>query len=430
MYTQQTLTGGDVSHASRSRGADLGVLIAAALGCGLVYAGRWGIERLWNPERFLAEALERQWQDYIWQVRVWACGLALPVMVLARRRVSALGGSPALVFFFLTMGAYAMTAAWSEAEHDAALKLADLSLLLISCLLVVTFSGDEDFFRLFWIASSVALGTILLLGLLSLVGIASTADSDWQTRTQGTRLSVAAGGPNVFARQIGLLSLICLGAYTVATRRVMRIVTLAGTFCCVALVVASGSRGGLLATMVGLMVYVGLTGVRTVVKLTAGIVAGMAVTFALYVALGGGGLDAIVAAADRSEFFSGLLDRWLIATLGERYVSERDILLDVAYDQWMEHPVLGAGLAAFPLGYPHNLFLEVAAEGGAICLLLLLAFGIACVLSVHGRTPYARLAIGCAALSLVAAQFSGDIYDSRNVFIFGLMAVAATKLRI
>ena len=66
----------------------------------------------------------------------------------------------------------------------------------------------------------------------------------------------------------------------------------------------------------------------------------------------------------------------------------------------------------------------MACEMGLVGLILCLCFIVSVTLSSRKwgfDVLWASLAIGM----LVAAQVSGDLFDSRSVFIFGLMAVMA-----
>ena len=110
----------------------------------------------------------------------------------------------------------------------------------------------------------------------------------------------------------------------------------------------------------------------------------------------------------------------------ERYDAGRTDLYLLAYDLGMAHPLVGVGLAGFSflgLGvYPHNLELEVFAEGGLIGLVLLtLALAPACVklATRAGRLPIAAPAVFV--LLLFASQFSGDLYDARGALLLALL---------
>ena len=75
--------------------------------------------------------------------------------------------------------------------------------------------------------------------------------------------------------------------------------------------------------------------------------------------------------------------------------------------------------------YPHNIFLELGCDAGAIAVIafvmLLLFYAYE---SLRTRDATKILLSSACILYLVAAQFSGDIYDSRSLFIFGTILLA------
>jgi O-antigen ligase len=113
------------------------------------------------------------------------------------------------------------------------------------------------------------------------------------------------------------------------------------------------------------------------------------------------------------------------------YLSGRETEYAEAYQLGLDHPVGGAGLAAFPalgLGvYPHNLFLEVFCEGGALGLLLLgsalLAFLRSAFRERRGLDP---ATVGALALFVFGSQASGDLYDSRALFLLMVMSTCTS----
>jgi hypothetical protein len=80
--------------------------------------------------------------------------------------------------------------------------------------------------------------------------------------------------------------------------------------------------------------------------------------------------------------------------------------------------------------YPHNLMLESFAEGGAVGAgLLLLGLTIACGRFMRRRHVYDEFSVAGFALSLVTSQFSGDLFDSRGVFLFLVLALSGPAMR-
>ena len=117
-------------------------------------------------------------------------------------------------------------------------------------------------------------------------------------------------------------------------------------------------------------------------------------------------------------------------TIEQRHDSGRLPLLSLAGDIFSDNVILGAGLGSFDWitgrEYPHNVFFEIACEMGVVGLMLFLCFIVSATLSSRKwgfDSLWASLAIGM----LVVAQLSGDLFDSRSVFLFGLMAVVAGR---
>jgi O-antigen ligase len=115
-------------------------------------------------------------------------------------------------------------------------------------------------------------------------------------------------------------------------------------------------------------------------------------------------------------------------TLEQRHTAGRDGLVSLAGELWLGAPLHGIGLGGFadhsPLLYPHNLFLEVLLEGGLIAFLMLcLCTGIMIVtLYRRWREIDSRL-VSLLILFFVGAQFSGDLFDSRWVFVLGAACI-------
>ncbi|MCL6465565.1 MAG: O-antigen ligase family protein [candidate division WOR-3 bacterium] len=120
----------------------------------------------------------------------------------------------------------------------------------------------------------------------------------------------------------------------------------------------------------------------------------------------------------------------------------RVIRAEAAIDMFRNHPFTGVGIGGFDQefnpyqsergDYPHNLFLEVAAELGIVGLLLitLLLFiplralfrGLA-----HGNRPITLLILTITVYLLVNALFSGDLNDNRFLFAALGLCLAAPR---
>jgi O-antigen ligase len=119
---------------------------------------------------------------------------------------------------------------------------------------------------------------------------------------------------------------------------------------------------------------------------------------------------------------------------------ERLVYYRAALDAWLQHPVLGWGIGGWSMAYwnqdtrqyPHNLFLEVLVEQGALGLTVLSYF----LLTVFAqlRSKYAVLSgqltclLPCAIYLLSIAMFSGDLDDDRFLWFWCGMIPACCAL--
>jgi O-antigen ligase len=184
------------------------------------------------------------------------------------------------------------------------------------------------------------------------------------------------------------------------------------------LLLQTGSRGAFAGLLIGLLA---LLVIRRMNVRLIGIGAIIVLSF--------GYLFKVILDSDRIELIE---ERWLVMTLEEGYLSYRDVLLAEAYRLWLERPVFGGGLDSFNYytfgldRYPHNLVMEIAQAGGIVAALLLLAWFIHVILnSWHGRNHYSEIGLSTTALIFGCALFSGDFYDSRLMFIFGVLTISS-----
>lgn len=221
------------------------------------------------------------------------------------------------------------------------------------------------------------------------------------------RIAVLGGGPNVFARAMGLLVLIAL-YWSRRHPPIMLPVACAG----VILVILSGSRGGLVALVAALCVHA-LMGVGSLRRL---VLPGAAAVGLVAVLL----TSTPIGEAALESFH----DRIELLLIQDRYTAGRDELYRSALELANLHPVLGAGLAGFTAhgygSYPHNLFLELLSEQGILGLLAWLgAMGAAWRIGSRMLVGH-HVALAGFALFLVSSQFSGDFYDCRAVYLFAV----------
>ncbi|WP_375765475.1 O-antigen ligase family protein [Archangium gephyra] len=390
------------------RCAGLGVIAAL-----YVLSGRWGLQRLAS-----SDSLE---PNPFLELRLWIVmgGLMLASVGLVHRahRPASPGETRldlrlliALVVFFGYLG---VSTFWAP---DTGLALWKLYELVLAGVMSVGFGlaalrqPAERVLDAFWTVVVTATGLMALAGVGQLVGGGG-----------GARLAVLGGGPNVFARLMGLLA---LGAMYFWYRRGRAWFWIPTAATGVILALLTGSRGGALAILAGLLTFL----VVQRVPLRRLALLSLLATAAVVVAAT---LSPLGKALDRS-----LEERFLKLTLkyegsgdseSKVYLSGRETLYAAAYELGLDNPVAGAGLAAFPalgLGvYPHNLFLEVFCEGGALGLLFLgwalLVFSRS---ALRERRGLDGATVGAVMLVLLGSQSSGDLYDSRSLFLLMVMS--------
>ena len=108
-------------------------------------------------------------------------------------------------------------------------------------------------------------------------------------------------------------------------------------------------------------------------------------------------------------------------TVEQGHMAGRETLYWSAIEIGMERPVFGNGLNTFRdwFGiYPHNLFLELLAETGFVGIGLFLLMCGAAIRPVFRPTMRLETALFALWLGLLAAaNFSGDLFDSRLLFV-------------
>lgn len=304
-----------------------------------------------------------------------------------------------LLFVYLTITIY-----WSKDQVIGVIKGCELMYVasLIGLFVIIQQYVDikPAFFRAFIFISSI-------LALLSISSI-------YRGEISG-RAAALGGGPNVFGRTMAILALVLL-CYAI-TRKRKRIIYLISSCLALTLVIASGSRGVIISTVVTIPLLVILHNCTLQKKIAISIM--LLTTLVITIGV------AFEVTYTRELYQYRILQK----TIDERYTSSRDVLATAAVEKWTSDPVLGTGLGSFgtfaPSGlvYPHNIILEILSECGLVGLVLLLC-SITTFTTNIIRYPERKDIFSCLAffLSLFASQFSGDLYDSRGVFIFMVMA--------
>ena len=358
----------------------------------------------WNLERVVAIDGSAFTAPRVWLVAA-VLFVALMPLVRPRRDVVPPAGLLAFVGYFL------MSALWAPDSHLASQKAIDLLVMtlgILSLRRLTSHVGIKPTTQRLWHVFAVTFGAFALVGLASsLLG-------------GGGRLSVLGGGPNVYGRNMGVLLVVCLGAMLDQGRA--RGWPLVGVLIAGLLVVLTGSRGALGGTLIGVASLLFMR------RIQPGRTA-IAITFSA------AGLAALVqwTAVGRAALES-FRERVIVLTFQQSYDSGRGPLRDAALDMIARKPWLGDGLNGFRARghgvYPHNLELEALTDGGLLGLLML---GVALAVPLLAIAIRSRKVDPVTAavflLHLACAQVSGDFYDSRGVFLFGMLITLQFTVR-
>lgn len=290
---------------------------------------------------------------------------------------------------------------------------------------------EEGYWRLLlmFAASTFGLGSLgLVLGFL-------------EGNLGGNRLAVLGGGPNVFGRFMvyGALCTLPLmwhgGKWRIWLGTGALVVFGAATY-------LTGSRQAILGLVLTVLFYGSLllikaTSRQRMVALLSVLL--LTVVSALPITTQLGNVSGTIAAQRLSLMVS--------EDKGDS-LNARMAMAVASFDMFRARPFVGWGTGAYAVevvgldqrSYPHNIFLELAAELG---LLGLFALGIPLYLvgrSLPGLLSAAKTGskgvaltasvVSCFVFSLMTAQVSGDLYDNRWVFLFaGLVWALPNRLK-
>ncbi|MDP7062427.1 MAG: O-antigen ligase family protein [Planctomycetota bacterium] len=403
---------------------DLGIRHIAAFGSAcILLVGRWSFDRL-NLQN-----LDLSWVPSLRALGIVFLALLTLHCVAKKPRISRNSYIIPLVAF---LGWMMVTALWSPQPEAANEKLADVALLgifLVSFHQLAIRIGTDRFLALF------ARYFLLLLGLLTASALFHLNLAD--THIVGPvnrKIFVLGSGPNVFGRNMALLTIFLLiqmkrGWLTPVSIGVAGISTF--------LVLLSGSRGALLELIIGLLFT--LVFIKRSVWLRIAIPPLLLIPLALtdvYQSLMWNPPDgtAEVEESTRESLWGQTLDvldnRVMHHTVKNFHDSSRTDLFATALQMGMGNPIGGVGLGGYQwenpaktvvLHYPHNLVAEAWAEGGGIGLILLLVIGIrfAWRFLPTIRSTWGLLSAGVL-VSGIFSMLSGDIYDSRVLLCLAL----------
>ena len=301
-----------------------------------------------------------------------------------------------MLFFAYLICSYA----WAPDDELTTIKVAEVALEATAILALIAGRSTMDRQRVegaFW-------SMLLVLGLvMAALAIGLTATG---------RVATPGGGPITFGRNMGLMA---MAAWRLAESKSALHKIMAAQVIVLALLMAvmCGSRGALLSFAMGGATLALLARISLFQKTAALGVIVASTCFAFFFTETG---------SHAREVFQ---HRIVETTFQRQHMAGRDDLWATARELAAERPVFGWGLNGFRANswhYPHNLFLEVTVEGGVIGLMLLLAAFAAWLLACRRyRDLVPSGAVAAFVLALTATQTSGDLYDSRCMFLLLVM---------
>lgn len=304
-----------------------------------------------------------------------------------------------IIFLFYMLA----SALWSPNFNHSIPKALDILFIFLIIGIYRYFQklfGQMKYFEAFWT------GIFLVTTMLSLITIATGLLS------QVARTNALGGGPNVFGRIMGLLCIAALYFVFQKQQRWAFIFFIVGSI----LVIVSGSRGAFFATIIGCSTLVIISRLRWQKMFLIVIIGGSIIAiFMLKTSIGRRALETFQ-------------QRVLQLTIMERYDAGRSVIYAKAIEIGKKSPIVGNGLDGFYMltgdPYPHNVFLEIFAEGGIIglTLFIMILSSLVRIIWKH-RKNLQPASMAAFVLILFACQFSGDLYDSRGLFLFPFLII-------
>lgn len=260
--------------------------------------------------------------------------------------------------------------------------------------------------------------TMLALGVCCAISMHFTATS--QDATQRGRYAgndilnpIGYGHMGVTAMILGLFVLLRIGR---VNRSWLLSVPAAGTVCLGGFtILAAGSRGALVATilLIPVVVYLGLR--RGSKMLTVGICVTLVFVLsatATYLSQRGMNLDRLMGSA-------------AAYTSANNSVLARQNMIREAWHEYLNHPWLGSSMVErHTLSYPHNsiveAFMAIGTFGGAVFTMLMLLAIIRAIRLINRDVVMAWVPI-CFFQYLIGAMFSGGLFS--NPLLWGMMAI-------
>jgi O-antigen ligase len=384
----------------------------------LVACGRWTFARLEDDSTAQVGLLASKSyailaNNWLFQIGFWIAWVVLVsayiIIEFRPRSWQPYRASFLKIYYILCILTVYMIASsiWSTDIVLALCKSYELVYLIIIMVLLNVLQSKQPEYDL---RQNIFIYTFYFYGIFAIVGFVSIViSSDLE------RLCVLGGGPNTFGRNMGLLG---IGMFYKAFGSKWRSLYFLAGGLSFLLVVASGSRGAMVSSLCGLIFLFAVHGGISIKRLIISLIAFCCTLCSLFF-IPGIGPKVIELATQR------IVEK----TIQEHYVSLRDTLAADAIAMWQKSPVFGEGLASFwddsntGFHYPHNICLEILSEGGVVGFaVLIIAFAVFFrQVRCFGKKAH-TLSLSAFVLYFVGAQFSGDLFDSRTVFLYILMA--------
>lgn len=374
------------------------------LAAAYILVGRWTPVQLVDDDCY----------SIILEPRFWlVLGLFMLAFIPVRRTISASrdnhysvnSGLLLLTGFMVYMMSSTL---WAPTVESARMKFFEIMLMLIATLsmhrLLCIMNASAIISAFWW-------WVLILTGILALAAIPASA--------AGGRLAVFAGGPNVFGRLMTYLYITAITRMAKSKCFLGWSIVIIGA---VILTLLSGSRGSMISLIVASIIFF-LIYRNSFKKIFVISIICMFITLLvfLYTSIG-----TMLSEAIQTRVTGLMVD--------QVYTSGRDVIYDLAFRLFQEHPLAGVGLNGFNsitgIAYPHNVFLELLCEGGLLALGLFAIAIIAYVFAMLKKRGQLDITSLIAfVMILVASQFSGDLYDSRAIFFLPLLIVAPAVKR-
>ncbi|GAA4587647.1 O-antigen ligase [Actinoplanes octamycinicus] len=358
-------------------------------------------------------------------VRVPLFFVLLLSLILEAHRIGPypVSGGTALLGVLILLLYQGLSALWTPPGTNTGPAIGDLC--AVAGLLIVYFTLAN------WDRDRVTATTLVLFHVAAWVYFLAAASG--RGHASGGRWAALGGGPNVFVRLMILGVITSIYLYLRSGERLIWLIPIPAFLFGA---VASGSRGGIVA--LAMTAVIALLAIRPKLDFDR-----LAKPLGLLLVVGA--VLVLVAGPSIAGFVQS---RFVEATIGQGYASQRDVLFRMALRIFLQRPILGTGVGGFSavtdLGpgekYVHNLPLSIAAEGGFAGLTLLVVAWLG-LWQAYSSVPKAerslesRTAVYCGIFIGCTSLFSGDYYDARLMWILLLIAavrparVAAPLLR-